>query len=710
MVTQEESVRSRGRRSAFLPLGRLLLASLRKFDPRILWSNPVLLITWAGAVLTTIVAIVEPFVGGPPQSDGTWLPPGFSWAIAVCLWLTLLTATFAESLAEGLGHTQTSALRASQTRVEAHQVLHYDSLRDASARTAQIREVPAVDLRPGDVIVAEAGDVIPTDGEVVWGIGMVDESPITGESAPVIREAGGDRSSVTGGTKMMSDRIVVRVRQVSGSSAVDKMIDLAERAHRLKAPKELALTALLSSFSLSFVLVAVTLNAIVSPVAKPISIPILVSLVVCLIPTEIAALMSVTGIASMHKLLRHGVLVDSGHALETAGDLTAVLLDKTGTITQGRRRATDFAPLDDARRGDLIRAAAICSIDDPTTEGTSIIQLAGSLGVGVEGEETTGKNVRFSAQTRMSGRDMPNGLSIRKGAESAILAWLKHVGSQQTRETEDSLRQLTESVARSGDTPLVVAVKPAGGAGRVLGVIHLKDTVKPSLSSRIQDLRSLGVKTVMVTGDNPLTAKTIAAEIGVDDFLGDATPEDKLAVITKEQAAGHFVAMTGDGANDAPALAQADVGMAMNTATGAAKEAANMIILDDDPTKIVDIIEIGRRQMATRGALITFNIANDLVRYFTLFPALFSGTFPGLNRLNLLHLHSVPSAVLSTVIFSIVVMGILLPLALFGVPYRLADLGRALTRNMLFYGLGGVLVAAVGIKAIDLVVMLVPGY
>ena len=510
---------------------------------------------------------------------------------------------------------------------------------------------------------------------------------------------------------MLSDRIVVRVTAISGHSAIDRMIRLAEGAHRQKAPKEQALFALLASFSFAFVIVVLTLNAAVSPAAPAVSIPVLCAIVITLIPTEIAALMSVTGIASLYQLLHRGVLMDSGHSLETASDVTAVLLDKTGTITLGDRAATRFIALDPQYESELISSAILASTDDPTTEGRSIITLAQQLGYDTSGEWTRrGHEILFTAQTRMSGRDMPDGTIIRKGAESSVLEWLKHLGSQQSRQVFDELKQHTDAIARNGDTPLVVALKPPTGLGRVLGVIQLRDVVKPGIPARMQQLRSLGIKTVMLTGDNPLTAQAIAEEIGVDDFLGDATPEDKLAFIIKEQEAGHFVAMSGDGANDAPALAQADVGMAMNKATPTAKEAANMIILDDDPTKIVEIVEIGRRQMATRGALITFNMANDLVRYFTLYPALFVGTYPGLNALNLLHMHTAASAILSTSIFSIVVMGILIPLALFGVPYRLANLSRALSRNLLFYGVGGIVIAAVGIKLIDIIVSFFPGY
>jgi len=698
------------RLSAFKSTGQLLLSALQKFNPLILWHNPVLLITLGGCVLATLYAIFSPFLSSPLESGGTQLPASFNWAMAIAFWLTLYTATFAESLAEGRGRTETSRLRAIRTASTAQKVRKYDIKHDRAANRSEILTVDTSQLRPGDVIVLKPGDIIPIDGEVVWGIGMVDESAITGESAPVLRESGGERSSVIGGTKLTSDRIVVRATAAPGSTAVDRMIDLAEGRHRKKAPKELALSALLASFSFSFVMLALTLNFCVSAVARPVSIPILVALVVCLIPTEIAALMSVTGIASMRQLLQKNVLADSGHALETAADVTAVLLDKTGTITQGERRAIRFVPLYDADRADLIWAGVTASLGDTTIEGRSIVELARHLGIPVDDWDVTGETIPFSANTRISGRNLPNGTILRKGAESAVLAWLKHVGTQQTRQVVDELKQQTDAIAKNADTPMVVAIKPPNEPGRILGIIHLKDEVKPGIPRRMEQLHELGIKTLIVTGDNPLVAKTIAEEIGADDFLGDAQPQDKLVLVNREQDKGHFVAMSGDGANDAPAIAQADIGIAMNTATAAVQEAANMIILDNDPTRIIEIVEIGRRQMATRGALITFNIANDLVRYFTLFPALFMGMFPGLNALNLLHLHTAASAVLSTVIFSTVVMFILIPLAMVGVPYRLVNLGRALNRNLLIYGLGGIVVAAVFIKVIDLVVSLFAGY
>jgi K+-transporting ATPase ATPase B chain len=687
------------------------LDALRKFDPRILWYNPVLLLVWAGSVLTTIVAIAEPFAEAAPSSGGSVLPGGFAWMIAVWMWISLYAATVAESIAEGRGRVHTAALRSTREVTTAHKVRRYNPAQDAPARQAETRDVSSQDLRPGDIVVLTGGDIVPADGEVVWGIASVDESAITGESAPVIRESGGDRSGVTGGTRVLSDRIVVRVTAQRGATAVDRMIDLAEGAHRHKSPTEMALTALLASFSICFVIIAVTVNPIVAPVAPGVSVPVLVAVVATLIPTEVAALMSVTGIAAMYRLLQRNILVDSGHALDTAGEITTVLLDKTGTITAGNRRATSFTTVNGATAEELLRAAVLSSLDDPTPEGTSIIQLAQDKGYQGDVEaDPAGRIVAFSAQTRLSGRDLPDGTSLRKGAESSVLTWLKHVGTQQPKPVTDQLRALTHDIALTGGTPLVVAIKPAGAPGRLLGVIHLTDVVKASVPARIGQLRSLGVRTVMITGDNPLTAQAIGQAVGVDESVGDATPEDKLALITDEQAQGHFVAMSGDGTNDAPALAQADVGVAMNSATAAAKKAANMVILDDDPTRLVEIIETGRRQQATRGALVTFNMANDIVRYCALFPALFAGTFPGLDALNILRLHSPASAVVSTLIYSTVVIICLIPLAMWGVPYRMSNLARALSRNLLYYGLGGIVFAAVWIKGIDLLIGLLPGY
>jgi len=686
-----------------------IISSLVKLDPRAQWPNPVLFIVWCGAALTTIAGLVEAFTGHAAPSDGIGLPPGFTWIITVWLWLTVIAANIAEALAEGRGRPHAAALRSLREPTMAHRVRGYDAQKDPLALAAELDEVWSTDLKPGDVVVLMAGDVIPCDGDVIHGVAVVDESAITGESAAVVRQAGGDRSPVTGGTRVLSDRIVIRVTRAWGRTMMDHMIRLAEGAHRHKSPNEQALTALIVSFSIAMIFVALTLDVIVSPVAPPVSMPVLASLVVTLVPAEIAALLAVTGIASRYRLLGRSVLVASPHALETAGDITTVVLDKTGTITQGNRRATRFIPLEGVDDDELIYACVLASIDDPTPEGVSILELARQAGFNIHPVTGLSRAVPFSAQTRMSGRDMED-IRVRKGAQSPVLAWLKHVGTQQSRQSVEDIDGYTDAIARTGGTPLLVAAKPADGPGRILGVIELRDVVKAGVAERCRQLKALGVRTIMITGDNPLTAKAIAGKAGVDDYRGDATPEDKLALIKAEQEAGHFVAMTGDGINDAPALAQADVGVAMNSATGAAREIANMIVLNDDPAKLVDIIETGRRQMATRGALVTFNIANDLVRYFAFFPALFVGTFPGLDALNILRLHSPASAILSTVVYSVVVIGILIPMAIAGVPYRTADLAKSLTRNLLLYGVGGIIAAAIGIKLLDLMIALIPGY
>ena len=696
-------------------LRTVLVDALRKFDPRYLWHNPVLLITEAGAALTTLIAIAEPFVGGARPSGGTVLPPGFTWALAIGFWVCLFTATLAESIAEGRGRAETASLRQAARSTVARRVVGYDPARDRAARGAELEDVDSHALRPGDVVVVEAGGTVPADGEVLWGAAEIDESEYTGHAGPVVREAGGDRTAVIGGTRDLGGRVVVRITASVEASAFERTVQLASKSRRQKAPIEVAFSALLASFSLSFVIVALTLNSAVSPVAPPVSIPVLVALVICLIPTEIAALMSVTGIAGMSQLLRRGVLVTSAKSLETAGDITTVLLDKTGTVTQGNRSAVAFLPLTGVDPGEFMRLAALASSGDPTPEGASIVRLAlagGAEPVGPEpiGPEPVGTPVVFTAASRISGIDLPDGTKLRKGATSAVAAWLKQQGTQPPRHVLAELQASTHAIASSGGTPLIIGAKPANGPGRALGVIELRDTIKASVPARVRKLRELGIRTVMVTGDHELTAQAISAEAGIDEYVGNSTPEDKLAVIVREQEAGHLVAMSGDGVNDAPALAQADIGIAMNTATAAAKASANMIILDDDPAHLVDIVEVGRRQMATRGALMTFNLANDLVRYFTLFPALFVGAFPGLAALNVLQLHSPASAILSTVIFSSLVMVILIPLALIGVPYRSTGPRGDLTRNLIVNGLSGVLVPIIGIKLIDLVVSLLPGY
>ena len=686
-----------------------LPGAFRKLDPRGMWRNPVMFIVWVGAALTTVLAVAEPFLGGPAPSGGTEVPASFTAVIAAVLWLTVLFANLAESVAEGRGKAQADSLRRTRTATAAHQVPAYDEAGDPDATRARLVEVSSADLRLGDVVVVAAGELVPGDGEIVHGIASVDESAITGESAPVIRESGGDRSAVTGGTRVLSDRIVVRITSKPGETFVDRMIALVEGASRQKTPNEVALSILLASLSIVFVVVALTLNPIASYAAAPVSVAVLVALLVCLIPTTIGALLSAIGIAGMDRLVQRNVLAMSGRAVEAAGDVTTLLLDKTGTITYGNRQAAEFLALGGTPQAELVRAAAVSSLADPTPEGTSIVDLARRAGVDV-GQGVPGDVVPFTAQTRMSGLDEPDGTQIRKGAGSAVTAWLEEGGTPLAPDLRAEMAAAVEHVAQSGGTPLVVAVRTPGGPGRVLGVVHLKDVVKEGLAQRFAELRAMGIRTVMITGDNPLTARAIAAEAGVDDFLAEATPEDKLALIRKEQAGGHLVAMTGDGTNDAPALAQADVGMAMNSGTSAAKEAGNMVDLDSDPTKLIDVVRIGKQLLITRGALTTFSIANDVAKYFAIIPAMFMGVFPGLQALNVMGLSSPSSAVLSAIVFNALVIVALIPLALRGVRYRPLDASAVLGRNLLVYGVGGVVAPFVGIWLIDLVVRLIPGY
>ncbi|MFE5293849.1 potassium-transporting ATPase subunit KdpB [Isoptericola sp. NPDC056618] len=685
-----------------------LPGAFRKLDPRQMWRNPVMFVVWVGAALTTVLAVVEPFLGGPVTSGGTVVPGSFTAVIALFLWLTVVFANLAESVAEGRGRAQADTLRRTRTATVAHRVATYDDAADPEALHAALDDVSSADLDLGDVVVVAAGDLVPGDGEIVRGIASVDESAITGESAPVIRESGGDRSAVTGGTRVLSDRIVVRVTSKPGETFVDRMIALVEGASRQKTPNEIALSILLASLSIVFVVVALTLNPIASYAASPVSVAVLVALLVCLIPTTIGALLSAIGIAGMDRLVQRNVLAMSGRAVEAAGDVTTLLLDKTGTITYGNRQASEFLPLAGVDARDLVRAAALSSLADPTPEGASIVTLAARAGADV-GDTAHGEVVPFTAQTRMSGLDEPDGTQIRKGAGSAVMAWLGDGGTPAApvvAEVEDAV----ERVARSGGTPLVVAVRAPGGAGRVLGVVHLKDVVKEGIADRFAELRAMGIRTVMVTGDNPLTAAAIAAEAGVDDYLAEATPEDKLELIRREQEGGSLVAMTGDGTNDAPALAQADVGVAMNSGTSAAKEAGNMVDLDSDPTKLIDVVRIGKQLLITRGALTTFSIANDVAKYFAIIPAMFMGVFPGLEALNIMGLSSPSSAVVSAIVFNALVIVLLIPLSLRGVRYRPMDASKTLGRNLLVFGLGGIVAPFVGIWLIDLVVRLVPGF
>lgn len=686
-----------------------LPGALRKLHPRAQWRNPVMFIVWVGAALTTALAIAEPFLGGPAPSGGTAVPGSFTWAIAVWLWLTVLFANLAESIAEGRGKAQADTLRQTRTSTTAHLVTKYDAGRDSAAERTELMDVSSADLGLGDVVVVSAGELVPGDGDIIWGIASVDESAITGESAPVVRESGGDRSAVTGGTRVLSDRIVVQITSKPGETFVDRMIALVEGAARQRTPNEIALNILLASLSIVFVAVALTLNPIASYAASPVSIPVLVALLVCLIPTTIGALLSAIGIAGMDRLVQRNVLAMSGRAVEAAGDVTTLLLDKTGTITYGNRRASAFVRMAGVGEQEFVLAAARSSLADPTPEGTSIVDLARTQGIDAA-PDPRAQIVPFTAQTRMSGLDFADGSELRKGAGSAVAAWLAESGSPLSAVTEAELQEAVERISQSGGTPLVVAEKDAAGTGRVLGVIHLKDVVKEGLTERFAELRAMGIRTVMVTGDNPLTAAAIAKEAGVDDFLAEATPEQKLEYIRREQEGGNLVAMTGDGTNDAPALAQADVGVAMNTGTSAAKEAGNMVDLDSDPTKLIDIVAIGKQLLITRGALTTFSIANDIAKYFAIIPAIFMGVFPGLAALNIMGLHSPASAVLSAVIFNAIVIVFLVPLALRGVKYRPLNASKILGRNLAVYGLGGIVTPFIGIWLIDLLVRLIPEF
>jgi len=707
---------STSRKSAFTAaqLIAALPGALRKLDPRQMWRNPVMFIVEIGAAYTTVLAIAEPFLGGAADSGGSAVPASFTWGIAIWLWLTVVFANLAESVAEGRGKAQAESLRKTRTSTNANRVDGYDESSDPSASQRPSVSVSSADLTLGDVVVVVAGELIPGDGDIVWGIASVDESAITGESAPVIRESGGDRSAVTGGTRVLSDRIVVRITSKPGETFVDRMIKLVEGASRQKTPNEIALNILLASLSIVFVVVALTLNPIAAYSDAAVSVPVLIALLVCLIPTTIGALLSAIGIAGMDRLVQRNVLAMSGRAVEAAGDVTTLLLDKTGTITYGNRQASEFVPLAGVDSFRLVRAAAAASVNDPTPEGKSIVDLAEKEGYGSAGSAQAAPGsdetvVPFTAQTRMSGVDYADGRQVRKGAGGMAIAWVEQstpIGASQRRELDAAITE----VSQGGGTPLVVAERDSAGAAHVLGVIHLKDVVKDGLRDRFAELRTMGIRTVMITGDNPLTAKAIAREAGVDDFLAEATPEDKLALIRKEQEGGNLVAMTGDGTNDAPALAQADVGVAMNTGTSAAKEAGNMVDLDSDPTKLIDIVRIGKQLLITRGALTTFSIANDVAKYFAIIPAMFAGVFPGLGLLNIMGLHSPASAILSAIIFNAIIIVVLIPLALRGVKYRALSASSILGRNILVYGLGGIIAPFIGIKIIDLVITLIPGF
>lgn len=656
--------------------------ALRKLDPRVMWKNPVMFVVEVGAAGSTVLAFTDSSV--------------FVWWIVVWLWLTVIFANLAEAVAEGRGKAQAETLRRAKTETTARRL----------TASGDEEEVPATQLRLGDRVVVEAGQIIPGDGDVVEGVASVDESAITGESAPVIRESGGDRSAVTGGTKVLSDRIVVKITTKPGESFIDRMIALVEGASRQKTPNEIALNILLASLTIVFLIATVTLPTFAAYAHTNLSIVILVALLVCLIPTTIGALLSAIGIAGMDRLVQRNVLAMSGRAVEAAGDVNTLLLDKTGTITLGNRQASEFIPVQGVSDTELADAAQLSSLADETPEGRSIVVLA-KTGYGLRerhtGELPHATFVEFTAQTRMSGVDVDS-RQVRKGAAGAVNAWIGERGGT----TDARLGEIVDGISASGGTPLVVA-ESIDGTARALGVIHLKDVVKAGMRERFDQMRAMGIRTVMITGDNALTAKAIAEEAGVDDFLAEATPEDKMALIKKEQEGGRLVAMTGDGTNDAPALAQADVGVAMNSGTSAAKEAGNMVDLDSNPTKLIEIVEIGKQLLITRGSLTTFSIANDVAKYFAILPALFAAAYPGLDKLNIMGLHSPESAIVSAIVFNALVIVALVPLALRGVRYKPSSASAMLRRNLLIYGVGGLITPFVGIKLLDLVISLIPG-
>lgn len=664
---------------------KALPLAVRKLDPRHMARNPVMFVVTVGSVATTVLAVLHPSI--------------FVWAITAWLWFTVVFANLAEAVAEGRGKAQAASLREVKRDTVARRLVG-----DGGGNENE-EEVPGSALRPGDRVVVEAGQIIPGDGDVVEGIATVDESAITGESAPVVRESGGDRCAVTGGTTVLSDRIVVQITAAPGESFVDRMIALVEGASRQKTPNEIALNILLASLTIIFLLAVVALGPMGNYGGEQQDPIKLIALLVCLIPTTIGALMSAIGIAGMDRLVQHNVLAKSGRAVEAAGDIDTLLMDKTGTITFGNRQATEFLVAPGIPHETLAAAARASSLADETPEGRSIVELA----AGTIEESVAGEFVAFTAATRMSGLDTANGRQIRKGAADAVFTWVASLsGVQEDDPVVVAVRKIADQVASEGGTPLVVADHDSAET-RLLGVIRLSDVVKPGMAERFAQMRAMGIRTVMVTGDNPLTAKQIAAEAGVDDFVAEATPEDKLELLRKEQQAGRLVAMTGDGTNDAPALAQADVGVAMNTGTSAAKEAGNMVDLDSDPTKLIDVVAIGKQLLITRGALTTFSLANDLAKYFAILPALFSGIYPQLGALNIMRLATPQSAILSAVVFNALVIIALVPLALKGVRYRPVGAGELLRRNLLIYGLGGVIVPFVGIWLIDLVVRFIPG-
>lgn len=671
-------------------LGRAIKDSFIKLNPKTQVQNPVMLLVYISAILTSGLWIVSLF-GLKDASSG------YTLAIAVILWFTCIFANFAEAIAEGRGKAQADALRASKKDVEAHKIPSAD-------KKEQITAVSSALLKKGDIVIVKAGEQIPGDGEVIEGAASVDESAITGESAPVIREAGGDRSAVTGGTTVLSDWIVVRITSEAGESFLDKMIAMVEGASRKKTPNEIALQIFLVALSIIFILVTVSLytysifSAKQAGIENPTSVTTLVALLVCLAPTTIGALLSAIGIAGMSRLNQANVLAMSGRAIEAAGDVDILMLDKTGTITLGNRKASAFIPVDGASEQELADAAQLSSLADETPEGRSVVILAKEK-FNIRGRELSDKNmtfIPFTAKTRMSGVDY-DGNEIRKGAADTMEKYVTESGGIYSEECD----QIVKEIANKGGTPLVVAKNH-----KILGVIHLKDIIKQGVKEKFADLRKMGIKTIMITGDNPMTAAAIAAEAGVDDFLAEATPEGKLQMIRDFQSKGHLVAMTGDGTNDAPALAQADVAVAMNTGTQAAKEAGNMVDLDSSPTKLIDIVRIGKQLLMTRGSLTTFSIANDVAKYFAIIPALFMGLYPGLSALNIMGLHSPQSAVLSAIIYNALIIIALIPLALKGVKYREVPAGKLLSRNLLIYGLGGLAAPFIFVKLIDMLLVL----
>jgi K+-transporting ATPase ATPase B chain len=692
----------RASQSTIMDLAILLPAigqSFVKLDPRQLLKNPVMFVVEIVATLTTVIFLRELLTGGGEHV-------GFTFQIILWLWVTVLSANFAEAVAEGRGKAQAATLRRARTETMAKRL---------SAQNATTwQDVPAPELKQGDIVLVEAGDLIPSDGDVIEGIASVDESAITGESAPVIRESGGDRSAVTGGTRVLSDWIKVRITATQGSTFLDRMIALVEGAERQKTPNEIALNILLAGLTIIFVIAVATIPSFATYAGGSVSVVILVALFIALIPTTIGALLSAIGIAGMDRLVRFNVLAMSGRAVEAAGDVDTLLLDKTGTITLGNRQATEFLPLAGVAPQELADAAQFASLSDETPEGRSIVVLAKEK-YNIRGREMAPAHahfIPFSAQTRLSGVDL-DGSTIRKGAVDAVLAFARNGGGNgnnggsvatvvRPTASEAAVRELTQKsdeIARSGGTPLAVCKD-----GRLLGLIHLKDIIKGGIQERFSELRRMGIRTVMITGDNPLTAAAIAAESGVDDFLAQATPETKLKLIRDEQAQGKLVAMCGDGTNDAPALAQADVGVAMNTGTMAAREAGNMVDLDSDPTKLIEIVEIGKQLLMTRGALTTFSIANDVAKYFAMIPAMFIAFYPQLQALNVMRLGNPESAILSAIIFNALIIVALIPLALRGVAYRPIGAAAILRRNLLLYGVGGIIVPFVGIKLIDMLV------